>query len=93
MNKEERKAKREQFTESIRTRVTPDQKELIEFWAGKDSRTVSQFVRVATLRYVNQLKTQEVGPELLEFMKMASMDVGDALEQKKPSGGAENAPS
>ena len=86
MDKAGRKAKRESFTQSIRTRVTDEQKELIEFWAEKDDRTVSQFLRISAMKYINVLKSQEAMPELLEFMKKASMDLGDVEHPQPPRG-------
>ena len=68
------------FTESVRTRFTPDEKLLIERWAEHDSRTLSQFLRVAALSYMKQLKAREALPELLDYMRKANMEVGDAVE-------------
>ena len=81
--REERKERRERFTELVRMRVTPEEKELIEVWAEKDSRTLSQFARVSTLHYIKALQSREALPELLQFIKDAQGELGDA-EIKPP---------
>ena len=81
MDKEQRKAKRETFDQSLRTRVTSAEKDLIEIWADKEARTVSQFLRVAALKYIGALRQQEALPEILEYMRKGGLELGDALKE------------
>lgn len=85
MDKEGREAKRVKYCERLRTSVTVEQKQLIEYWADRDDRTLSQFLRIAAMKYINTLKSQEAIPEMLEYMKQASMELGDAVDALPPS--------